>query len=147
MALALLIHLLSDLHQPLHNFAGIGGDCRHDRGGTGFCLSEKSGKCETSLHRWWDSGAGWFGHPLDINQMEKWVDSADMPGEPVSAELDFQQLRKWSDESRPYSAAVYSLEQGEMPDAKYTRLAREIVKQQTILAVERLRTVLLSLAD
>lgn len=149
--LALLIHLISDLHQPLHNFAGVSDDCQHDRGGSGFCVVRRSpDSCELNLHRWWDSGVGLFESPVSLMRMEKWINGGKVGNaifNNVSAEPIPARLEAWSDESREYTASVYALEEGTMPDSNYVDSAQAIVKKQTIVAVERLRAVLLTLID
>ena len=150
--LALLIHLLSDLHQPLHNFAGVSDDCQHDRGGSGFCVVHRSpDRCELNLHQWWDSGVGLFDPPVKLKRVEKWIDGGKpdnatgvVSSEPVPAHLSAR-LKAWSDESLAYTASVYALEEGTMPGSSYVDGARAIVKRQTMVAVERLRTILLTL--
>lgn len=154
--LAFLIHLLSDLHQPLHNFAGVTRDCKNDRGGSGFCVDRHSpGKCELNLHQWWDRGVGLFKSPADLKRTEMWIagggiNSANtlLAAEPVLAPtLVPAQLKAWSDESRAYTTSVYALEEGSMPDSHYVAGAQAIVKKQTVAAVERLRAILLTLTD
>lgn len=149
--LALLIHLISDLHQPLHNFAGVSDDCQHDRGGSGFCVVRRSpDKCELNLHRWWDNGVGFFESPVDLQRIENWIDGDKFNNSQfnnVSAEPVPARLEVWSDESREYADRVYALEEGSMPDSNYIAAAQAIVKKQSITAVERLRSVLLTLIN
>ena len=146
--LAFLIHLIGDLHQPLHNFAGVSDGCQHDRGGSGFCVVRRSrDKCELNLHRWWDRGVGLFEPPVNLTRIESWIDDGTPNNVKVSRELFAAHLKAWSDESREYSVGVYALEEGIMPGGGYVGSARAIVKTQTISAVERLQSVLLTLID
>lgn len=146
--LAFLIHLVSDLHQPLHNFAGVSDDCQHDRGGSGFCVVRQStDKCELNLHRWWDRGVGLFEPPVSLTRIESWIGDGELKNVKVSSELLAAHLNAWSDESREYTASVYALEEGTMPDGSYVGSARAIVKTQTIRAVERLQSILRTLLN
>lgn len=68
-ALAWLIHLVGDAHQPLHVASWPLADGSFDDGGLGFPVRDESRPrfAETSLHAWWDElpGPPWLrGEPL-----------------------------------------------------------------------------------
>jgi len=52
-----VIHLVGDLHQPLH----VGS--RNDAGGNGFAITDPFNRRfpDSNLHRWWDDLPGWPG--------------------------------------------------------------------------------------
>lgn len=59
--LALQVHMLQDLHQPLHTFTRVDQNCRHDRGGNTLCITPNATKkCDINLHSYWDAGFGVF---------------------------------------------------------------------------------------
>jgi len=52
--IAFAMHLMEDLHQPLHTTALVRADCSHDRGGNLYCLNVIAGRCVVNLHSLWD---------------------------------------------------------------------------------------------
>lgn len=142
--LAFLIHLVSDLHQPLHNFSRVGEDCRHDGGGGGFCVAKPSkGRCERNLHQWWDSGGGLFSRPLEMNKVDKIAAGVDtgQTVESITRDSIGRLARAWSDESRAFTASIYALDEGVEPGESYTVNARRIIEKQAALAGKRLQTI------
>lgn len=95
--LKLLVHLIGDIHQPLH--VGNG----NDRGGNDVQVTYFSRK--SNLHRVWDSGiidgtqlsyteyAEWINHP-EPAEVEKWQKSG---------------VRHWAHESMTYRPQIYKL--------------------------------------
>ncbi len=61
--IAFQVHMLQDIHQPLHTFARVDNECVADRGGNLVCLTKQSkNNCDLNLHRYWDQGFGVFNH-------------------------------------------------------------------------------------
>ncbi len=96
MALRFIVHLIGDLHQPLH--AGNGTD----RGGNDFDVTY-FGR-ETNLHSVWDS-AMIDGEQLSYSEMTEWL-SAKITAEEVAAWSDLNPV-VWATESAAIRDTIY----------------------------------------
>ncbi len=113
---AFAIHLIEDIHQPLHTMSRVNGDCESDLGGNKVCVTRTDGKCELNLHQYWDRGFGVFDEPL------------------VAVQLDNFQLapESWAQEGLAHAEAAYAKRNDE-----YEMNARAIVKTRAELAAAR----------
>lgn len=95
-ALRFFVHLLADLHQPLH----VGR--AEDRGGN--TLDVRWGEKRMSLHELWDGGALLAGERLGARDLALAVDALS-----VGQEEDWTRggLQEWADESRAYRPLIY----------------------------------------
>lgn len=129
-ALKCLVHLIGDIHQPLH--VGNG----NDRGGNDIKLEYF--REPSNLHRVWDTGmieaqnmsyteyTEWINHPTD-EQMEKWVNSS---------------LMDWIYESKSYRDQVYDLPDNMKISYEYNYRNIDLVNQRLLQAGIRLAKVL-----
>ncbi len=120
--LSFFIHLLQDLHQPLHTFTKLDNKCKHDRGGNLVCLSpsKKSGKaCEQNLHQLWDAGFSVFdgGVALPQAKVKNYKFSPDA----------------WAYESTRYYKSVYDFK-----EKNYAATSQKIAAKQVSAAIARL---------
>lgn len=133
-----LIHMVGDVHQPLHATSRFspklpGGDA----GGNVESVC-RSLVCSMKLHAYWDSLLGDHGGPTDAIALANRLPSAD----PVLAgETD---VRSWCEESAAIARqSVYTSAIGDGPgpftlDDAYDAQAHEIAKTQVALAGARL---------
>jgi len=145
--LRVLIHLVGDIHQPLHCVARFTRDQpRGDRGGNLFLLS---GEIE-NLHFYWDSLAGRFPRVSPDGSWEPSIRSfagevrrALSPAELATAARDLDP-ETWVRESFDLAnRAVYSdIEPGSAPSPAYEARAREESVRRLALAGVRLGGVL-----
>jgi hypothetical protein len=152
-ALAWILHLSGDIHQPLHASGRLtpedpkGGD----QGGNTFSLSPKDAPRKENLHWYWDSivvrtvarknDASDAEYLLPIGQkiMKKY------PLAKMQSRLEIGQFDKWQNESfQVASAKLYpsTLKRGEMPSAQYGKMAFGIAEEQIAIAGYRLGTML-----
>ncbi|MGI8786658.1 MAG: S1/P1 nuclease [Pyrinomonadaceae bacterium] len=153
-ALAWILHLGGDIHQPLHDSGRVTQyDPKGDEGGNRFMLSPKDAKCEDhlSLHWFWDSIID-----RNVPRQNDACDSDYIP--PIAQEimkkfpyskmqnrLEPGQFDKWHDEGfQIASTKVYpaSLKFGKMPSDEYKKMAFEIAQEQIALAGYRLGEML-----
>ena len=129
-ALKCLIHLVADLHQPLH--VGNG----KDRGGNDIQLEYFW--INSNLHRVWDSGiidsqnlsfteyADWI-HLVDKDEMEKWQNSG---------------ILEWAYESMSYRDRIYDIPENRRINYPYNYNNIDIVNLRLLQAGIRLAGLL-----
>ena len=153
-ALGFLYHLVGDVHQPLHaatRYTAAKPD--GDAGGNGFTIKKPDGT-NTSLHFFWDSGAGRFKgfeelkRPLDQASRERLRTVAEelmktYPAESMPEWKNTEPLA-WVEESNRIARefAYTKTKEGEAPSAAYTQEAQRIVGQRVALAGYRMAEVL-----
>jgi hypothetical protein len=145
-ALVFLIHLIGDIHQPLHCADRYSLDFpQGDEGGVKI-LIEKDGA--HNLHEWWDRGGSLFKHREKIATMTQinrqalqWMKAypQDFFGTKI-ADLD---LNHWAQDCfllARHVAYVRNLEQ--FYSADYRKMAEDTIKKQIVLAGYRLAFIL-----
>ena len=126
--LALQLHMLQDLHQPLHLLSQLDNKCRSDLGGNTACIANaKNGKCKLNLHAYWDKGFGVFDNVTELSiTPQDMILRVKFPSE----------LKKWAKQGQQYASVVYASD--DMPLTKsYERQALKVVKKQAQLCVQR----------
>jgi hypothetical protein len=152
-ALAWILHLSGDVHQPLHASGRItpedpkGGD----QGGNTFSLSPKDAPRKENLHWYWDS--------IVVRTVARKKDASDAeyllpignkimkkyPFEKMQARLAVGKFDQWQQESfQVASTKLYpaTLKRGEMPSAAYQKMAFKIAEEQIALAGYRMGEML-----
>ena len=129
-AIKLLVHLIGDIHQPLH--VGNG----EDRGGNDVKLDYfwKS----SNLHRVWDSGII-DGQEYAYTEYTEWIDHA------TEAELEKwenDELMDWIYESKEYRSQCYELPEDSKIAYDYDYKNLDLVNQRLLQAGIRLAAVL-----
>lgn len=133
-----LIHIVGDVHQPLHATSRFspklpGGDV----GGNAESVC-RSLVCSMKLHAYWDSLLGDRGGPVDAIALAATLPPADVA---LASEVD---VRKWCDESAAIARqSVYTSAIGDGPgpftlNDAYDGQAHAIAKTQVALAGARL---------
>lgn len=152
-ALAWILHLAGDIHQPLHASGRVTPDDPKggDQGGNTFSLSPKDAPRKENLHWFWDSivvrsvarkndaGDAEYLLPIAQKMMKKY------PLAKMQSRLEIGQFDKWQNESFQIAASkLYpaTLKRGEMPSAAYQKMAFGIAEEQIALAGYRLGTML-----
>jgi osmotically-inducible protein OsmY len=153
-ALAWILHLGGDIHQPLHDSARVTqDDLKGDQGGNLFMLSPKDAKGDDrlNLHWYWDSIIG-----RNVPRVNDACDSDYLPAiaqqmmkkypfAKMQSRLEIGKFDEWQKEGfQIASTKLYpaSLKFGEMPAESYKRMAFEIAQEQIALAGYRLGEML-----
>jgi hypothetical protein len=127
--LKMLVHLVGDIHQPLH----VG--CCDDRGGNS--VKVKWARNETNLHSVWDSSI------IDETKLS-YTELADALGQPDKATVAQWQkatVRDWARESMSYRKQVYAIGDGNL-GYKYSFKNLDTVENRLLQAGIRLAGVL-----
>lgn len=152
-ALAWILHLVGDAHQPLHNVARVTDlEPKGDQGGNLFELTPKDTPKENqkNLHSYWDS---------IVNTAEPRVnDACDMdyipklgqkfmkkyPESKMQAQVDDLKFEDWRQEGFDNAVKyVYAgLNRNEKPSAKYQKQAYQLSQKEIALAGYRLAKLL-----
>lgn len=149
-ALAWILHIGGDIHQPLHDSGRVTRyDPKGDQGGNLFIVSPKgaSGDDRVTLHWYWDSIVG-----RNIPRDDDACDSEYLPAiadrmmkkhpfAKMQNRLAIGKFDEWQQEGfRIASTKVYpkSLKFNEMPSEQYKKMAFEIAEEQIALAGYRL---------
>ncbi len=158
-ALAWILHLGGDIHQPLHTSARVTkDDPKGDQGGNLFSLSPKDakGSDRVSLHWYWDSIVG-----RNIPRVSDACDSeylpaiaklmtGKFPAGKMQNRLKLGKFDEWQQEGfQIASTKLYpaSLKMGEMPSETYKKMAFEIAEEQIALAGYRMGAMLNQIFD
>ncbi|MEJ7849180.1 MAG: S1/P1 nuclease [Pyrinomonadaceae bacterium] len=149
-AIAWIMHIGGDLHQPLHTSARVTDlEPKGDQGGNLFLLSPVGAKREdrTNLHSYWDSITG-RNIPLKGEQCERdYIEPiADKimkkyPFEKIQTQLKLGQYGAWQKESfalNPTDVFSADLKRNEMPSDKYRKNAFDVAERQFAMAGYRL---------
>ena len=151
-ALAWILHLGGDIHQPLHTSARVTElEPKGDQGGNLFLLTPKDAQRSENLHWFWDSIVGRniprqndacdsdYLPPLAESFMKKY------PAAKMQNRLALGQFNEWQKQSFALNqTAVFSpdLIRYQMPSAKYKKKAFTVAEQQLALAGYRLGEML-----
>lgn len=163
------VHILGDLHQPLHDATLVSNDTRFgtflhgDRGGNSFAVQTQWGKTVPNLHSLWDAAGGLYltEWPLSGAQRDLLSHNASLLYEAFPPE-GFQQYRKsdmdcmlklfchttftrWAHEAHQLAvqdAYGYGISFGGTPSAEYIANAQLVSQKQIALAGYRLADLL-----
>jgi hypothetical protein len=127
--LKILVHLVGDIHQPLH----VGG--KNDRGGNDVKVSWF--RTDSNLHRVWDSDM------IDDTKLS-YTELAQSLDSPSLVEIKGWQkstVREWAKESQSFEPQVYDIENGKL-GYKYSYLYFHIVRERLLQAGIRLAGIL-----
>jgi len=155
-ALRFLIHIVGDIHQPLHATSrDTDAHPEGDKGGNDFPITapasfDAAGRPPRNLHSFWDLGGGLFTgerRPLSTDSKSR-IDAfaakftADNPEKSLDKAHDLNP-QDWAEESLGYDKSfVYSLKEGSTPSPEYIKQAQTIAEQRITLAGYRLAGLL-----
>ncbi len=141
--LRVLLHVVGDLHQPLHAATRISARFpQGDRGGNLVKLGNND--VARNLHSYWDKGAGILvsEQPYRHTQLAKLAADIDAQGECDLSAMDINPSH-WADESNQIAINyAYKIKEGDIPDKKYQDGAQKISEQRIALAGCRLAALL-----
>ncbi len=151
-ALAWILHLAGDIHQPLHASGRVTDEePKGDQGGNLFLLTPKDAKVKENLHWYWDSivvrtvarktdaSDAAYLLPIAAKMMKKY------PLAKMQNRLEIGKFDAWQQESFQIATAkLYPkiLIRNEMPSAAYQKMAFGIAEEQIALAGYRLGAML-----
>ncbi len=146
MSLRILIHVVGDIHQPLHTAALVTNKLPHgDLGGNLFPLSKNP--IGINLHQYWDNGGG-----ILIGQSKKFQvkNKALQLEQKWSCKIANTQMKpeQWVKSSHDLALSqVYKINPDSAPDKRYQLNAQNISQKQILLAGCRLANLLNEIAD
>lgn len=148
--LRFLVHLVADVHQPMHCVSYFSRQFPHgDRGGN---LYRVQWNHTTNLHRLWDQGLGLFDQnpPLNLIQLNKMAQSIEKkyPLDDYRQQVNDLTTASWIQAC--YSIAKtfsYTIPVGGKPNSQYMTEGRQIVDRQIALAGYRLGHLLNQLIE
>lgn len=128
-AVKMLIHLIGDIHQPLH----VGGG--NDRGGNDVKIMWF--RVDSNLHRVWDQDM------IDDTRLSytEFAESLEKPGDIKLKEWQKSSARDWANESISYRKQVYDYKNGKL-SYEYSYHHLHIVRTRLLQAGIRIAAVL-----
>jgi hypothetical protein len=143
-ALAWLIHLAGDIHQPLHCASryrpGPDGRMENDAGGNQVLLAA----ADHNLHAFWDDLLGFEDSPAAVKQLAEGLTAATPPVKGKSRERDWQAEGAKLDATVVYPGLAYARMRasGLEVTPEYRRVALAVAGQRVAVAGYRLAAVL-----
>lgn len=139
-----MLHILGDIHQPLHTTARISRSLPYgDKGGNLVKLA--ANPIATNLHSYWDRGAGVFytrkkqTRKKSIRQLARMIQNQYPRNDFDIDEIDFD---AWVIESNLLAREqVYQINDGDKPSRYYQKMAKNSSKRQVAKAGYRLALV------
>lgn len=140
-ALFILIHLVGDIHQPLHAVTKVSHELPEgDRGGNLFPLGEND--IANNLHQYWDNGAGFFTEHYELSQIENKARLLEKKW-PCSLIKTQENLDQWAKESHRLAVnQAYQINPKEIPSPQYQLSTQKVIQKQTVIAGCRLAALL-----
>jgi len=142
MALRILIHIMGDLHQPLHTVSLVSHNIPNgDKGGNMYYINALP--LANNLHKYWDSGAGYLvKRPPTSKASVKTLSKQLAAAYPCQKEQVIS-VSSWVAESNQLARTVaYAIPEGEKPSMQYQLTAQSLTRQRIALAGCRLAAVL-----
>lgn len=140
LSLAFILHLVADIHNPVHTVSRVDDECESDLGGNRFCVSYHRGSrsCEENLHQAWDRALGFF------EEYEKVADAAHFLNFVETDERDVNVLdpQIWASEGLGLARLVYSASDGSVLDPYYIDEGKIISYERIALGGARLALLL-----
>jgi hypothetical protein len=155
--LPILIHLVTDAHQPLHTVSRYSvGLPQGDRGGVLYPITV--GITTTNLHLYWDLGLGLLGdvakpksskrHDLKKSRELALAWSKAYPPKHFGNEVQNTNFQEWANKGLELARqTVYDTPEKQTPSDAYVEKGQAIVKAQIVLAGYRLAYLLSQLFD
>lgn len=133
--LAFFVHLIGDVHQPLHCIG-------RDAGGT---LTPVMSPLADNLHSYWDQGLGLFAPPVSRDAVQRWATAwiQNYPQGRLASEIKVQDPQRWAQAGLQLAQTVaFTLSAHSRPTAAYTELGQATAERQIVLAGYRCATLL-----
>ncbi|MBA3536487.1 MAG: S1/P1 nuclease [Tatlockia sp.] len=141
-SLRILIHVVADLHQPLH--AASQYSVAHpegDKGGNLFILAKNP--LATNLHQYWDKGGGFLtAKPYSNKQLKRRALIIEKKWPCQTANMNLNP-RVWANESHRLAVEkAYLIQARQKPSKKYQYMVKRITERRLALAGCRLAAIL-----
>lgn len=139
--LRILIHLMGDIHQPLHTATKVSRRLpKGDKGGNLLLLGRNPiGK---NIHQFWDNGGGYLTGRNKIERVRSKAAQLEKQGTCAAAQLKMHP-EEWVEDAHQIALGkVYTIASGRVPTKRYKLNAQLITQQQLWLAGCRLAAVL-----
>jgi hypothetical protein len=145
-SLRILLHVVADLHQPLH--AASQYSVTHPQGDKGGNLVRLAkNPLARNLHQYWDKGGGFLTtKPYTNKQLKRRALTIEKkwPCELASMNLNPE---VWANESHRLAVEkAYLIKAGQKPDKKYQYMVKRITEERLALAACRLAAILNKIA-
>lgn len=145
MSLRVILHVIGDIHQPLHSIAKVSKQYPHgDAGGNHYSLDNNS--VGRSLHEYWDNGGGYLlrAHPVRYGEIVKTAHLIERKYPCRKLPVGNVDIKNWLRESRLKALEkVYGpLEGGSHISSKYQQSTKQLSEYQIALAGCRLGKLL-----
>lgn len=145
----ILLHVIGDLHQPLHAINRISkAHPKGDAGGNFFPLGKNP--IGMNLHAYWDAAGGYAPQHQRLSSAELKAKAHAIERQwPCKKWLAAKELnpRQWSEQSHQLARnKAYSIQPGATPDKRYQQMVIQTSKKQMALAGCRLAATLNQLA-
>lgn len=151
-----LIHLVGDMHQPLHSASLYSAKFEHgDRGGNSFHIHYEDDHQIKNLHALWDACVGQYGSiwaPMNQNEYEHISTVAtnltnSIPRSAVADRVKILDNRVWATESNEIAEKVVyaDIQPNEAPSEEYLARGRRVVDEQLVVAGYRLADMMMEL--
>lgn len=140
-ALSLLIHLVGDIHQPLHAATRVTQQLpKGDRGGNLFALG--TNHVGNNLHQYWDKGAGYFTGSSKLPKIKAKANLLEKKWPCALMELP-PNPQQWADAAHQLAIhQAYQINPQNIPSKKYQSNTINTVQKQVITAGCQLALIL-----
>lgn len=147
LALRILLHVVGDLHQPLHTITWVDPAYPHgDRGGNLFLLGKNS--VANNLHAYWDRGGGALKNTRVSYKSLKHRAKRLEKQWPCDKNNQVLNPQKWAWESHQIAIKyAYTLKPYQKPNKIYKQQVKKVSEQRIALAGCRLGVILSSLVS
>lgn len=139
--LRILIHLVGDIHQPLHTATKVSRRLpKGDKGGNLLILGRNP--VGRNLHQYWDNGGGFLKGRNKVDRVKSKALQLERswPCELSKAKI---QPEEWINDAHQIALdTAYSMTSGKIPSKRYKLKTEEITQQQLSLAGCRLAAIL-----
>ncbi len=145
--LAFLVHLVGDIHQPLHTVGRISSNHPDgDKGGNLYIIRFPRGSVNSMpLHKLWDSGFGVFSDDTSKASVDLLTNkiSAEYPEQYFALKSSDFISENWAKEGMDLALSfVYTTPENETPSDNYIERGQQISEQRIALAGYRLANLL-----
>lgn len=138
-ALRIILHVVGDIHQPLHTITRVSrSHPKGDRGGNDFRLGKN--KVGNNLHRYWDKGGGFLTPKMSSADVRRWARVLQTKW--ACPPPDFE-IQHWVQASHMLALQhAYALEEGSTPSDDYQQMTQLDTQHQLVFAGCRLGLLL-----
>lgn len=145
--LSFMVHLVGDIHQPLHTVSRISSSYPNgDQGGNFYKILDPMKTTTTiSLHKFWDEGGDLFNNDTSLDHINSLTKSImdDYPENIFGDEAHDLNPENWANEGLESSKTfVYTTPENQIPSLEYQNLAKQMVEVKVALAGYRLANLL-----